>query len=54
MEFAPFTISIWGFGISVGFLLPEFLSCKKILDNIKDELKSKKEKIDDDISDDSL
>jgi hypothetical protein len=31
---------MYGFGIRIGFLIPEFLSCKQILDNIKDEIKN--------------
>jgi len=35
-----FVFSMYGFGIRIGFLIPEFLSCKQILDNIKDEIKN--------------
>ena len=56
MENAPFTISFWGFGFSIQFLIPEFLSCKQIIANIRKEMKSKDsmEKIDEYQSDDSL
>jgi len=35
-----FCFSIYGFGIKISFLMPEFLSCKQILSNIKEEIKN--------------
>ena len=34
-----FVFSILGFGFKICMMFPPFLSCKQILDNIKDEIK---------------